>query len=158
MKTLIAAVMTVAATVATAKDHVVFVNIAGAVEKGLFADVVTNGVLNVVQVRAAVYEEPDINVAHIVGLASMGYPKGERKISVYFVNTKDLPPQVTVPGFLAVINVRGLERDADAVVAAEGAPASEIFVGRLPVEEGAENHEVAEARAPGVVEQPVHGA
>ena len=114
MKTLIAAAVLVAATAATAKDHVGFVNIAGAVEKGLLADVVTNGVLNVVQVRTAVYEEPDINVAHIVGLASMGYPKGERKISVYFVNTKDLPPQVTVPGFLAVINVRGLERDADA--------------------------------------------
>lgn len=106
-------VMAAFAVPAIGRNHVGFVNVGGAVDRALLGDTVTNGLQNVVQIFTRIYEEPSINVADLVGKASMGYPKGERQLCVYFVDTKDLPSQVTVPGFFAIINVRGLRKDAD---------------------------------------------
>lgn len=116
MKKLIvlAAVMTAFAAMAKNKNHIAFVNVGGAIEERLFANAVTNELGSVIMINAVVDRQDAINIPDMIGKASMGYPKGERQLSVYFVDSKDLPPQIAVPSYFSVINVRGLGKDADA--------------------------------------------
>ena len=114
MKKLILTAMLAAACAASAENHIAFVNVGGAVEESLFADAVTNKLVSLIKIYAVVDRADAINIPDLIGKASMGYPKTERQLSVYFVDSKDLPPQVTVPSYFAVINVRGLKKDADA--------------------------------------------
>lgn len=98
---------------ATVTNKVAFVNVGGAVDDALFERTVTNDLLNVISVGTLVLREEKFDLAAAVGEAAKGYPKGERQVSVYFVDQKGFPPQVTCPGFFSVINMRGLKKDAD---------------------------------------------
>ena len=113
MRKLVCASVLLAATAACAFDHVGFVNVGGAVETVLFNEAVTNRILGSIQVATRAYAIDRIDVADVVAAAAKGYPKGECKISVYFVDDPAFPPQVVSPGFFAIINVRGLKTDAD---------------------------------------------
>ena len=119
MKKLILTAMLAAACAASAKNHIAFVNVGGAIEEKLFAETVTNELDTVLMINKVVDRADAINIPDLIGKASMGYPKTERQLSVYFVDSKDLPPQVTVPSYFAVINVRGLKKDATAEVYAK---------------------------------------
>lgn len=113
MKRLVIAMLLASAGTIHAKDHVAFVNVGGALDNGLLQKTVTNDLDCVITISAAVDSADRIDVGALVAAAGKGYPAGERKISVYFVNDPAFPPQVTVPGFFAVMNVRGLDRGAD---------------------------------------------
>ena len=114
MKQTLLAGLLLSASVGLAADHVGFVNVNKAIDPGLFADVISNSVTCSTDVSYRIDAVERIDVAALVAKAAQGYPKDERKISVYFVNDASLPPQVVSPGFFAVINVRGLDKDADA--------------------------------------------
>ena len=94
-------------------DPVAFVNVGGAIDDAVFGPIVSNKVRAVGMVNAEVEKAQAINVGELANRASKGYPKEARKIGVYFIDTTDLPPQLTCPGHFAVINVRGLRKDAD---------------------------------------------
>lgn len=113
-KAIITAAVAVAAMTASAlaKNHIAFVNVGGAVEEALFADTVTNELQNVIQINHALEAAPSLDIAALVAGTAKGHPAGGRLMAVYFVESKDLPPQLTIPGFAAVINVRGLKKDA----------------------------------------------
>ena len=113
MKTVIFAAAMTAALCAPAFNHVGFINVNGAVDSVLFNEAVTNRILCSISVASKAYATDRINVSHLVEEASKGYPNGECKISVYFVSDPAFPPQVVSPGFFAVMNVRGLDKDAD---------------------------------------------
>lgn len=113
MKKYVLAVAALCASIVLARDHIGFVNVGGAIEETLFANTVTNEIDTVIQIYSSIEKEAKIDVAKLISEASLGYPKGERKIAVYFVDDPSYPPQITVPGFFAVINVRGLKKDAD---------------------------------------------
>lgn len=114
MKGLLIAILLATAGIVHAKDHVAFVNVGGALDTALLQKIVTNDLDCVITISSAVDCANKIDVGALVTAAAKGYPTGERKISVYFVNDPAFPPQITVPGFFAVINVRGLDKDADA--------------------------------------------
>lgn len=114
MKKVIIAAILAATGIVQAKDHVAFVNVGGAIDGVLLQRTVTNDLDNVITISSAVDRADSIDVGALVAESAKGYPSGERKISVYFVNDPGFPPQIAVPGFFAVINVRGLDRGADA--------------------------------------------
>lgn len=114
MKFLLAIVLFVLANAAIAKNHIAFVNVDNAVDDQLFYSVVITNVAATSMANVVVDRAKMIRVEELVGLASKGYPNGERKISIYFINTTALPPRIVCPGYFAVINVRGLNNDADA--------------------------------------------
>lgn len=98
---------------AAVTNKIAFVNVGGAVDAALFERVVTNDLLNVISVRTMADRQEKFDLATAVAASGGGYPKGERQISVYFVDQQGFPPQLTCPGFFAVINMRGLRKDAD---------------------------------------------
>lgn len=102
------------ALTAMSADQIAFVNVENAVDHALLQRVVSNDVTGAIMINAVVDKSKMINLDMLAGIASRGYPKDSRKISVYFIDTTSLPPQITCPGFFAVINVRGLKKDADA--------------------------------------------
>ena len=114
MKHLIIITLLAAAAVAHAKDHVAFVNVGGAIGGGLLQQAVTNDLDAIITISSVVDKADSIDIGALVAESAKGYPTGERKISVYFVNDPKFPPQIAVPGFFAVINVRGLDKGADA--------------------------------------------
>ena len=114
MKRMIITALLAVAGIAHAKDHVAFVNVGGAIGGNLLQQAVTNDLDNVITISAVVDRADSIDAGALIAEASKGYPAGERKISVYFVNDPKFPPQIAVPGFFAVINVRGLDKAADA--------------------------------------------
>lgn len=98
-----------------AGNRVAFVNVAGALDGALFAGTVTNGVSQIVPLRLELAEEGSFDPAAAIAAAAKGHPaSGGRILSVYFVDSADMPPLVAVPGFLAAVNVRGLSKGADA--------------------------------------------
>ena len=108
---LFAAALTMAVTAA---DQIAFVNVENAIDHSLLQRVVSNDVAGAIMINAVVDKSKMVNLDTLAGIASRGYPKDARKISIYFIDTTALPPQITCPGFFAVINVRGLKKDADA--------------------------------------------
>lgn len=98
----------------SAADQIAFVNVENAIDHSLLQRVVSNDVGSVIMINAVVDKSKMVNLDTLAGMASRGYPKDSRKISIYFIDTTSLPPQITCPGFFAVINVRGLKKDADA--------------------------------------------
>ena len=66
-----------------------------------------------ISLKTVADRQEKFDLAAAVAAAGGGYPKGERQISVYFVDQQGFPPQLTCPGFFAVINMRGLKKDAD---------------------------------------------
>ena len=114
MKTIIFALVLAAAGIAQAKGHVAFVNVGNAIDNALLQQTVTNDLDTVITISSLVDKTEKIDISLLLAEASKGYPVGDRKLSVYFVNDSSFPPQISVPGFFAVINVRGLDKDADA--------------------------------------------
>ena len=102
-----------AALPSMAENYAGFVNVGGAIPDGLFREVVTNAVPGSVPISPRFFAEDKIDIAALIAEAAKGVPNGERKLSVYFVNSKDFPPQISVPKRFAVINVRGLDKGAD---------------------------------------------
>lgn len=113
MKYIIITTLLAAASIVYAKDHVAFVNVGGAIDGVLLQQTVTKELDNVITISAVVDSTDSIDIGSLVAKAAKGYPSDERKISVYFVNDPKFPPQIAVPGFFAVINVRGLDKGAD---------------------------------------------
>lgn len=113
MKKTICAAAVMVAAVAGAFDHVGFLNVNGAVDAALFNETVTNRIRGTIQLATRTYAIDRIAVPDVVAAAAKGYPTGECKISVYFVDDPAFPPQVVAPGFFAIMNVRGLKKDAD---------------------------------------------
>ena len=114
MKQIIITTLLALATVVHAKNHIAFVNVGNAIDGVLLKQTVANDLDKIICINAAVDTAESIDIGTLVAEASKGYPSGERKISVYFVNDAKFPPQITVHGFFAVINVRGLNKGADA--------------------------------------------
>ena len=114
MKTLVFACCTFAALFAQATNYVAFVNVGGAVADQVLAKCVTNDLKALVCVDARIEKTDAIRVSDLIATAAKGYPRGDRQIAVYFVNSPDFPPQITVPHHLAIVNVRGLDKGADA--------------------------------------------
>lgn len=114
MRKLVFALALTAAFAASAKNHIAFVNVGGAIEEDLFARTVTNELGTVIRLNYALEKADAINIPDLIGKASMGYPKSERQLAVYFVDSKDLSPSVICPSYFAIVNVRGLKKDADA--------------------------------------------
>ena len=114
MKNILVCVVLLFAGVASAKNYIAFVNVGGAVGESEFSRAVTNDLMGVIYVDARIECAKGIDIPTLIGTASQGYPKGDRQLAVYFVDSPDFPPQVTVPGFFAIVNMRGLKKDADA--------------------------------------------
>lgn len=118
MKKLLAIAVLAAASVAAAaeeKPFVAFVNVGGAVKADLFASCATNFVPGVMPARIRTFGTEEVDVASIMNPATPDRRFGENaKLHVYFVSDKTFPPQLTAPGMWAVINVRNLDKEADA--------------------------------------------
>lgn len=96
-----------------AANHVGFVNVGHALDERLFCLAVTNGPQLSLSIMTKLYRQDKLDISAAIAEAAKGPYAGDRKIVVYYVNTPDFPPQITVPGRFAVVNVRGLNKDAD---------------------------------------------
>lgn len=118
MKRILAiAVIAAASAVAAAEDKpfVAFVNVGNAVKADLFASCATNFVPGVMPARIRPCAADKVDVVSIMNLATPDQRFGKNvALCVYFVSDAVYPPQLTAPGHWAIINVRNLEKDADA--------------------------------------------
>ena len=113
--TTLAALATTCAALADDKPFIAFVNVAGAVDSGLFANCATNFVRGVMPARVKPLAADGVDVRQIMNPATPDARFGSgARLFVYFVSDRSYPPQLTAPGMWAIINVRNLEKDADA--------------------------------------------
>lgn len=96
----------------TAKNFVAFVNVDSAVSLDLLHSIVTNDLRAIISVDGRVHSEPTISIADLVNTTAKGYPSGNRQLSVYLVNSTNFPPQVVIPQYISIINVRGLNKNS----------------------------------------------
>ena len=118
MKILLTFVMIGAAIVSYAGDKptVAFVNVGGAIDSAIFAKNANDYVRGIMPARIKICNAENVDILKIANPATPDDQFGKStKLFVYFVNDGKLPPQLSAPGRWAIVNVRNLEKDADAV-------------------------------------------
>ena len=99
----------------TNKPYIAFVNVAGALEKKAFTRGIDEWVPGVMPARMKAIAVDSIDGASMLPVAARDSRlPGDARVTVYFVSNRDYPPFLSSPGRWAIVNVRGIDKDADA--------------------------------------------